>query len=60
MKKHPDQKAPAGCAEGATRLQELASVMLRMLRDLNNNYGWDELGTTLDAVEAEASALHLP
>lgn len=38
-------------------LRELAQVMLQMLRDLANGCGWDELDTTLDAVEDDAGHL---
>lgn len=49
-----------GNDEEIGRLQELAGTMRQMLRDLHNNYGWDELDTTLEEVEAEAEALKLP
>ena len=36
---------------------DLIRTMLGMLRDLHNNYGWDELGATLEEVEDLAEDL---
>lgn len=36
---------------------DLIRTMLSMLRDLHNNYGWDELDATLEEVEALAEDL---
>ena len=36
---------------------DLIRTMLSMLRDLHNNYGWDELDATLEEVEDLAEDL---
>lgn len=38
-------------------LRELAAVMLSMLRDLQNGFGWDELCSNMEAVEDDAATL---
>lgn len=37
--------------------EELIRTMLGMLRDLHENYGWDELSDTLEGVAEAASDL---
>ena len=36
---------------------ELIRTMLSMLQDLSNNYGWDQLASTLEDVEQAAQEL---
>ena len=36
---------------------ELIRTMLSMLQDLHNNYGWDQLASTLEDVEQAAQEL---
>jgi len=38
-------------------LQTLVERMASMLNDLHNNFGWDELGDTLESVLEEATDL---
>jgi len=38
-------------------LRELAAVMLSMLRDLSEGFGWDELCSSMESVEDDAATL---
>ena len=49
-----------GEVEAPDSKDELIRTMLSMLQDLHENVGWEELCSTLEAVEEETSELGLP